>query len=406
MDNENLLNRFIEYTKINTQSNPNSESIPSSPNELDLIKLLEKQLKEWNLDVKVDQYGYLTLLIKANTSKKVPAIGFLAHCDTAPDYSGANVNAQVIKNYQGQDIPFKDGDKLSAEQFKDLNNYLNQTIICTDGTTLLGCDDKGGIAIIMEAIKYFIDNPEIEHGDIYIAFTLDEEVGTGVDHFDLANFKPDFAYTIDGEELGEFNYETFNAAALSITFKGLNVHPGNAKNVMINSMEKALQFHSKLPAFEKPEYTEKYEGFYMLNNIEGNVEKTTMNYIIRDHSKELFEYRKNVILKIIEECQKNDVNFNVEYDLKDQYYNMAEKVKEKQIALDLALKAYELNNVKANVKAIRGGTDGSKLSFKGIPCPNIFTGAHNLHGKYEYACLESMAKARDIIIDIIKLACT
>ncbi|MDR1019064.1 MAG: peptidase T, partial [Lachnospiraceae bacterium] len=255
MDNKDLLNRFLEYAKIDTQANPDSETIPTAEKEKDMIKLLEKQLNALGIENHVDKYGFLSLRIPSNTSKKVHSIGFLAHCDTAPDASGANVNPQIIENYQGQDVPFKDGEYLSPSRFPELKNIVGKTLICTDGTTLLGSDDKSGVASIMEALKYFVEHPEEEHGEIYGAFTLDEEVGTGVDNFALDNFKPDFAFTVDGGELGELNYETFNAAMLHIKFEGINVHPGSAKGKMINSSEVAIEFHNKLPKYDKPEYT-------------------------------------------------------------------------------------------------------------------------------------------------------
>lgn len=401
--NNDLLDRFLEYVKIDTQSDPTSDKIPSTTKQLELIELLKGQLKDFNLEPVIDKYGYLSVVLPNNTTRDdIPKIGFLAHVDTSPDYSGRDVKPQIYENYQGQDIVFASNEVFSPKQFNELNDYLNQTIITTDGTTLLGSDDKAGVAIIMEAVKYLMENQDIEHGDIFIAFTLDEEIGTGIDTFDLTNFKPDFAYTIDGGPIGELNYETFNAAGLKITFKGLNVHPGSAYNVMVNSMELAHEFHSRLPYYDKPEYTKDYEGFFMLNGIEGNVEKTTMSYIIRDHNYEVFKYRKEFIERIIKQMKEKHENLEVSYEMKDQYYNMKEKILEKEIAIDLARDAMKLNDIKPDIIPIRGGTDGSKLSFEGIPCPNIFTGGHNFHGKYEFTCLESMEKARDVILTIIK----
>lgn len=401
MDNKDLLERFLEYIKIDTQSDPSSNSIPSAQKELDMIKLLQKQLDELKVAYHTDEYGFTSIKIPGNVDG-IPAIGFLAHVDTAPDYNGANVNPQIIENYQGQDISFKNGEIFSPNKFSELNDYIGKTLITTDGTSLLGSDDKSGVAIIMELIKYFVENPEEKHGDIYAAFTLDEEIGTGVDNFDLTYFKPDFAYTIDGGELGELNYETFNAASLQITFNGLNVHPGSAKDKMVNSMEIAQEFHAKLPKYDKPEYTENYEGFFMLMSLAGSVEKTNAHYIIRDHSTELFEYRKDYLERLILETKKLYPNLDLEYTMSDQYYNMRDKVLEVENSIELAKKAMKLNDVTPIVRPIRGGTDGSKLSFRDVPCPNLFTGGHNFHGKYEFTCLESMGKARDVAISIIK----
>ncbi|MEG0284294.1 MAG: peptidase T [Erysipelotrichales bacterium] len=400
---QKMLDRFIGYTKIDTQSDPSSSSIPSTKKQYDMINLLSKQLDALKVEHFIDDKGFLNALIKSNSNKEISKVGFLAHVDTAPDYNGKDVNAQVIENYQGQDIPFKDGGKLSAKQFPELLDYINQTIITTDGTSLLGGDDKAGVSIIMEMIEYFVANPEVEHGDIYIAFTIDEEIGTGVDNFDLSFFKPDFAYTIDGGEIGEFSYETFNAAGLSLNLKGLNVHPGDAKDKMINAMEAAYYFHSLLPALAKPEHTEDYEGFIMLMGIDGSVENTSASYIIRDHSMEKFNAKKELVEKAIKQTLNAFPGLEIDYTLKNQYYNMKEKVVEKQEAIDVALAAYKKNDVDANVMPIRGGTDGSKLSFREVPCPNIFTGGHNFHGKNEFTCLDSMVKAKDIIIDIVKL---
>ena len=401
MKDEALLQRFLEYVKIDTQSDPSSASIPSTSKELDMIDLLEKQLKELKIKTTREQYGFLVAFIPSNTDKKVPGIGFLAHVDTAPDYSGLEVKPQIFENYQGQDITFADGEVLSSKGFPELKDAINKTLITTDGTTLLGSDDKAGVSVIMEMLKHFVEHPELKHGDIYAAFTLDEEIGTGVDNFDLTHFKPEFAYTVDGGELGELNYETFNAAGLVIEFKGLSVHPGSAKNKMINAMEVGFQFHSMLPRLDRPEYTEDYEGFYALMGAEGNIEHAKFNYIIRDHSSEVFEYRKNEVEMIIAKLKEWHGEDTIKYELKDQYYNMKEPVQAKQIALDLAVKAMEDNGVKPLIRPIRGGTDGSKLSFRGIPCPNLFTGGYNFHGKYEFNIFDDMIKAKNVIIDIV-----
>lgn len=401
MKDQALLNRFLEYVKIDTQADPSSESIPSAKKELDMIDLLEKQLKELNINTTREKYGFLVALIPSNTDKKVPAIGFLAHVDTAPDYAGKDVKPNIIENYQGEDIKFADGEVLSTKSFPELKDAINKTLITTDGTTLLGSDDKAGVSVIMEMLKHFVDHPELKHGDIYAAFTLDEEIGTGVDNFDLAHFKPEFAYTIDGGELGELNYETFNAAGLVLEIKGLSVHPGSAKNKMINAMEVGFKFHSMLPDLDRPEYTEDYEGFYALMQASGGIEHAKFNYIIRDHSKEVFEYRKNEVEMIIAKLQEWYGKDIIKYELNDQYYNMKEPVLEKQIALDLAVEAMKQNGVEPLIRPIRGGTDGSKLSFRGIPCPNLFTGGYNFHGKYEFNIFDDMIKAKDVIIDIV-----
>lgn len=401
MENKDLLKRFLEYIKIDTQSDPTSETIPSAKKEWDMIKLLEKQLTELKVDYHTDKYGFISAKILGNVTG-VPAIGFLAHVDTAADYNGANVNPQIFENYQGQDIPFKDGEIFSAEKFPELKDYLGKTIITTDGTSLLGGDDKAGVSAIMEVVKYLMENPNEKHGDVYVAFTIDEEIGTGVDNFDLANFKPDFAYTVDGGELGELNYETFNAASLQIDFKGLNVHPGSAKDKMINSMEIAHQFHASLPKYDKPEYTENYEGFFLLMGITGTVENSSMTYFIRDHSTELFNYRKDYLERLITETKKANPGLEIKYTIHDQYYNMRDKVLEVESSIELAKKAMEENDVTPIIRPIRGGTDGSKLSFRGISCPNLFTGGHNFHGKYEFTCLDSIGKARDVVLSIVK----
>ncbi|WP_423363188.1 peptidase T [Mycoplasma sp. P36-A1] len=403
MNNEKLLQRFISYTKVNTQSNPNSTTIPSTKEQKDLAKILKNQLQEMNLIVKEDSNGYLVATLKSNLDYKVDKIGFVAHIDTSSDYSGENVKAIIHRNYNGQDIVFKTGEVMSVERFNELKKYQNQTLITSDGTTLLGGDDKAGIAIIMEMLEYYSNNKAILHGDIIVAFTFDEEIGSGIDNFDLEYFKPDYAYTVDGGEIGELNYETFNAASLKVEIQGLNVHPGSAKNKMINSLEKAYEFHSMLPKADKPELTDNYQGFYMLTNMSGDVEKSILEYIIRDHNSDIFEYRKKYIYQIVEQMKKEQKDLQIEVTIKDQYYNMAIPILKNPKCVEIAKKAFIKNDITPNIKAIRGGTDGSKLSYDGILCPNIFTGGNNFHGRFEFTVLESMAKARDIIIDIVKI---
>ncbi len=397
---ENMINRFTEYVKFDTQSDPQSNTRPSTKKQFDLLNLLEKQLIDLGLVVDYDkENGYIYAKLEGNT--KAPAIGFLAHVDTAPDLSGKDVKPQVIDNYDGSVIKLNNDYSLDPEVFSSLNNYINKTLITTSGDTLLGADDKAGIAEIMEAIT-FIKNNNIEHGDIWVSFTTDEEIGTGVDFFDVKRFPVDFAYTIDGLEIGEMEFENFNAASASISIEGKSIHPGSAKNQMINAGEVANQFHNSLPKGKKPEYTDGYDGFYMLTSMETNIEKATLNYIIRDHDTEKFENMKKEIENIYNAIVKPNA-INSELIIKDQYFNMKEKVLEKPYIIDIAKEAMKNVNITPIVGPIRGGTDGSRLSFMGIPCPNIFTGGHNAHGRYEYVCVDSMLKASELVVEIAKL---
>ncbi len=397
---ENMIDRFTEYVKIDTQSDPQSSTRPSTKKQLDLLDLLENQLKELGLFVDYDRdNGYIYAKLEGNVSG--PAVGFLAHVDTAPDLSGKNVKPNVIEKYDGSVIKLNEEYSLDPNIFNSLNNYINKTLITTSGDTLLGADDKAGIAEIMEAIT-FIKNNNIEHSDIWVSFTTDEEIGTGVDFFDVSRFPVDFAYTIDGLEIGEMEFENFNAASASITIEGKSIHPGSAKNQMINAGEVANQFHVALPKGKKPEYTDGYDGFYMLTSMETNIEKATLSYIIRDHDKEIFENMKKEIENLYNAIVKPNA-ITSELIIKDQYFNMKEKVLEKPYIIDIAKDAMKNVEITPIVGPIRGGTDGSRLSFMGIPCPNIFTGGHNAHGRYEYVCVDSMLKASELVVEIAKL---
>lgn len=401
-----VYNRFIRYAKIDTQSDPASETCPSTKKQFHLAKELVKELNGMGLqDVSLDENGYVMATLPSNIGKDVPVIGFISHMDTSPDFTGQGVNPQVVKNYDGKDIMLNEEDDivLSPVDFPELLKYIGQDIITTDGTTLLGADDKAGIAEIVSAVEYLCENPDIKHGTIKIGFTPDEEIGRGADKFDIKKFGADFAYTLDGGEIGELEYENFNASFAKITIKGRNVHPGTAKNQMINSMMIAMELHAMLPVQERPEFTEKYEGFYMLINIEGTVENTSMSYIIRDHNMAKFR-KKNVLLENAVEFLNSKYGAGtVELKLKDQYYNMKEKIDPVMHIVYTAEEAMKQLNIKPIIKAIRGGTDGSKLSFMGLPTPNIFTGGHNYHGRFEYIPIQSMEKSVEVILKIIEL---
>lgn len=406
---EKLVKRFLDYVKFDTQSEMDSKSYPSTDKQLVLGKALAEEMKALGLsDVEMDSYGYVTATLPSNTDKKLPVIGFLAHMDTAPDFTGENIKTQIVSNYDGGDILLNKEAAivLSPTIFPELKKYIGQDLITTDGTTLLGADNKAGIAEIMTAIEYLIMHPEIKHGTIRIAFTPDEEIGSGVDHFNVDKFNADFAYTIDGGEIGELEYESFNAAQAKIRINGCNTHPGQAKNKMKNSLEIAMELNSMLPSNEKPMYTEGCEGYYHLNDMNGNVEKAYMHYILRDHDRSKFESRKNRMEKIAGYLNDKYGENTIELTLKDQYYNMREKIEPVIHIVDTAKKAMEEVGVKPIIKAIRGGTDGSRLSYMGLPTPNIFTGGHNYHGKYEFIPIQSMHKAVDVILKIIELYST
>ena len=400
---ENIIKRFVSYVTIDTESDPSNPNFPSTEKQWNLAHLLEKELNEIGLeDVVLDENCYLMATLPSNIDYKVPTIGFISHIDTSPDFTGKNVNPQIHSNYDGNDIVLNKAQNivLSPDYFDDMLQYKGQTIITTDGTTLLGADDKAGITEIVSAMEYLIQNPQIKHGTIRICFTPDEEVGKGAHLFDVEKFNADWAYTMDGSQIGELEYENFNAASAKITIEGKIVHPGYAKGKMINSMTIASDFMRNLPANEVPEKTTGYEGFFHLHDLTGTVEKTVLEYIIRDHDFDLFEKRKSFIEQIGVDFNKKYGKKTVNIEIKDQYFNMKEKIVPVMHIVTIAKEAMEEIGVKPLIKAIRGGTDGSQLSFKGLPCPNIFAGGHNFHGKYEYVPAESMIKATEVIVRI------
>ncbi len=395
--------RFLEYVKLNTKSDETTRVTPSTKGQLVLAEKLFNELKELGLkDARISEHGYVYATLEKNCNKDIPAIGFIAHMDTAPDYSGENVNPKIIENYDGGDIKLNDSEILSPKFSPELRQYIGQRLITTDGKTLLGADDKAGIAEIMTAVEYLINHPEIEHGDIKIGFTPDEEIGEGADHFDVEGFGADFAYTMDGGRIGELEFENFNAAGVKVKIKGVNVHPGYAKDKMLNSIMVANEFINSLPLNEVPENTERYEGFYHLTDINATVENTTLSYIIRDFFKDSFEERKNKIREIEKELNKKYGEGTVVAEIKDQYNNMKEKIEPVMHIVENAQEAMIEANVTPNIRPIRGGTDGARLSFMGLPTPNIFAGGENFHGKYEYVPVESMEKAVEVIINIVK----
>ncbi|MBN2214640.1 MAG: peptidase T [Bacteroidales bacterium] len=401
---EKLVERFIKYVKINTQSNENIENTPSTEGQLVLAEMLAEELKVIGLeDVLLDKNGYLMATLPANIEKEVPVIGFIAHLDTSPDLSGENVNPQIIEKFSGKNIVLhqKRNIVLSPVDFPSLNNYVGQPLIATDGQTLLGADNKAGIAEIVTAMEYLVKNPKISHGPVRIAFTPDEETGRGADKFDIERFNAGFAYTIDGGGLGEIEYENFNAAKARITIQGLDVHPGSAKNKMKNSMLIAMELNSMLPGHQTPEHTENYEGFYHLTEFKGTVENTSVNYIIRDHDKDEFNRKKDLLIKIVDHLNLKYGPRTVKIIMVDQYYNMREKIMSSFHVVELALEAMKELGIKSKVIPIRGGTDGARLSFMGLPCPNLFTGGHNFHSRYEYIPVHSMEKA---VMTIVKIA--
>lgn len=401
-----LTNRFLKYVSFTTTSDENKETTPSTPEQMVFANYLAEELKSVGLqDVELDKNGYLMATLPANTDSVLPTIGFIAHMDTSPDMSGENVKPKIIKNYDGNAI-LLNAEKnivLSPEQFPELLQYKGQDLIVTDGTTLLGADDKAGIAEIVSAMDFLIKHPEIKHGKVRVAFTPDEEIGRGASYFDVEKFGAEWAYTIDGGEVGELEYENFNAASAKVTFHGCNVHPGYAKNKMINSMLVAQQFAAMLPQRETPEHTEGYEGFYHLIAMSGEVELSTLTYIIRDHDRNCFESRKTEMQRLVDKINTEFGNGTATIELKDQYYNMKEKIEPVMHVVDLAYKAMEMAEIEPKVKPIRGGTDGAQLSFKGLPCPNLFAGGHSFHGRYEFVPIQSMHKAKEVIINIIKL---
>ncbi|NLY66602.1 MAG: peptidase T [Tissierellia bacterium] len=400
-----VLKRFLEYVKIETTSDANSDTSPSTEGQLEFARKLVEELKDLGLeDVSLDDKGYVMATLPSNIDKKVPTIGFIAHMDTSPDMSGKDVKPKIVENYDGGDIVLNEEKNiiLSVSEFPELKNYIGHTIITTDGTTLLGADNKAGIAEIITAVEYLIENPQLPHGTVKIAFTPDEEIGRGADHFDVEKFNADFAYTVDGGPIGDLNYENFNAASANISIQGTNIHPGTAKNLMVNSMQVAIELHNMLPVNERPEFTEGYEGFYHLVGFNGNVEKTEIYYIIRDHDMQKFNKKKETLEKIVEFLNYKYGNI-ITLDIKDTYYNMKEIIKDRMEIIELAKRAMEEVGVKPLISPIRGGTDGARLSYMGLSCPNIFTGGHNFHGRYEYISLSSMEKAVEVILKIIDL---
>ncbi len=403
---QNITDRFLRYIKIDTQSDPNNPAFPSTEKQWDLANLLVEELKEIGMhDVSIDENAYIMATLPSNVDFEVPSIGFIAHFDTSPDFTAENVNPQLHPNYDGKDIVLnkKDNIILSPGYFEDLLLYKGQTLITTDGNTLLGADDKAGIAEIISAMEYLIQNPAIKHGTIKVGFTPDEEVGKGAHKFDVEKFGAEWAYTMDGSQVGELEYENFNAAGAKVTISGTIVHPGYAKGKMINSMLIAADFIKALPENEVPERTEGYEGFFHLHDMKGEVEKTVLEYIIRDHDIDLFQNRKKQFQAIVDQMNKNLGSDLISVEIKDQYFNMREKVEPVMHIVDIAEEAMKQLNIKPLIKAIRGGTDGSQLSYKGLPCPNIFAGGHNFHGRYEYVAIESLEKARDVIIKIAEI---
>ena len=401
-----IIDRFIGYVTIDTESDPNSETTPSTAKQWDLANKLVEELKEIGLsDVTIDENAYIMATLPSNVNHEVPTIGFISHFDTSPDFTGANVKPQIVKNYDGKDIVLNTEKNivLSPDYFEDLLMYKGQTLITTDGTTLLGADDKAGITEIVTAMEYLINHPEIKHGTIKIGFTPDEEIGRGAHKFDVKKFGADWAYTMDGSQVGELEYENFNAAGAKITVKGKIVHPGYAKGKMVNSMYYASEFINTLPRLETPEHTEGYEGFFHLHNIEGDVEETTLQYIVRDHDMDKFEARKALLEKIVIDLNTKYESEVFKIELNDQYFNMKEKVEPVMHIVDIAEEAMKAVGVTPLIKAIRGGTDGSQLSYMGLPCPNIFAGGHNFHGRYEYVPVESMQKAVEVICKIAEL---
>nr|WP_188606276.1 peptidase T [Aquaticitalea lipolytica] len=405
-DMQNIIDRFISYIIIDTESDPKSSTTPSTLKQWDLANKLVEELKTIGMqDVTIDENAYIMATLPSNVNHDVPTIGFISHFDTTPDFTGANVNPQIIKNYNGKDIILneEEGIILSPDLFDDLLQYKGQTLITTDGTTLLGADDKAGITEIITAMEYLINHPEIKHGKIRVGFTPDEEIGRGAHKFDVEKFGADWAYTMDGSQIGELEYENFNAAGAVIKVKGKIVHPGYAKGKMINSMYIATEFINSLPELETPEHTENYQGFFHLSSIEGKVEETILQYIIRDHDKKHFEARKEMIQNLADEINSQYEREVIVVEIKDQYYNMKEKVEPVMHIVDIAEEAMKQLGIKPLIKPIRGGTDGSQLSYMGLPCPNIFAGGHNFHGRYEYVPVESMVKATQVICKIAEL---
>lgn len=402
---EKLIERLIRYAKIDTQSDFENDATPSTPGQWDLLAELEKEMKNIGLEeVEVDDHGYLFGTLPANTEEQRPVIGFLAHVDTATDFTGKGVNPQRVENYDGKNISLNDKVAMRTADFPALQNYIGHTLITTDGTTLLGADNKAGIAEIMTAMEYLIEHPEIEHGKIRVGFTPDEEIGRGPHKFDVARFGADYAYTMDGGPLGELQYESFNAASAKLTIHGTSVHPGSAKNKMVNAITVATRFQAEMPSDEVPEKTEGYEGFIHLNNFNGSVEQAVLQYIVRDFDKDKFEAKKRHMEQVAAELQKEFGEQAIELELEDQYYNMREKIEPVMEIVDQAEQAMKTLGLSPDIIPVRGGTDGSQLSYMGLPTPNIFTGGENYHGKFEFISAENMEKATQVIVEVAKIA--
>ena len=402
---EKILDRFLRYVSVDTQSDENSESQPSSAKQLDLLRMLRDELTAMGVEATLDEYGYVMATLPSNIDRKVPVVGFIAHVDTSPDASGANVRPQIIENYDGGDIALKGvpGLFLKPSEFPELLGHKGETIIPTDGTTLLGADDKAGVAEIMNAVQYMVEHPEFKHGEIRIGFTPDEEIGRGVVKFDVKKFGAEYAYTMDGGEVGELEFENFNAASAKIHIQGRNVHPGYAKGKMKNAILIGMELNSLLPVQQRPEFTEGYEGFFHIISFKGSVEEADFGYIIRDHDRAKFEEKKEVIGKCVAFINEKYGEGTASLEVKDQYYNMRQQVEPYYFIVEKAVKAMEMEGIEARIQPIRGGTDGANLSFKGLPCPNIFAGGLNFHGKMEFAPLESIEKASRVVLNIISL---
>ena len=399
-----ITERFLNYTKFDTQSAENSDCVPSTPKQLVFAEYLKKELKAEGLDdVEMDEKGYIYATLKANIKENVPTIGFIAHYDTSPDCSGANVNAQIVRHYDGTDILLSEGIVSSPKRFPELLRHVGEDLIVTDGTTLLGADDKAGIAEIVQAMVYLQQHPEIKHGNIRVAFNPDEEIGMGAHHFDVEKFGCEWAYTMDGGDVGELEFENFNAASAKVRIKGVSVHPGYAKGKMVNANRLATEFATMLPDDETPETTEGYQGFYHLTSIQACTEEAQLSYIIRDHDRDIFEKRKRFIKEAGEQMNEKYGEGTVDVEVKDQYYNMKEKVTPQMHVIDMVLHAMQQVSVAPKVKPIRGGTDGAQLSFRGLPCPNIFAGGVNFHGPYEFISIQSMEKAIQVIVKLCEL---
>lgn len=401
---EKVAERFISYAKQYTTSDPESKTYPSTDRQLTFMKKMASELKSIGLDeVDMDKFGYVTATIPANGVENSPVVGFIAHVDTSPDFSGENVNPQIFQNYDGAPIKLKNGVVIDPKEFPELLNYRGQDIITADGTTLLGADDKAGVAEIVTAAEIMVQSKSLKHGKIRIAFTPDEEIGKGTDHFDVTKFGADFAYTLDGGEIGELEFENFNAAGAKIHIMGRSVHPGAAKNKMVNALNVAHQLIGMLPAAQRPEHTEKYEGFFHLLSMNGTVESADLQYLIRDHSFEKFEQKKKLLQEAVNFVNADLGRDLVELKLEDQYYNMLKQIKPVMYVIDIAKAAMKDAGVDPKIKAIRGGTDGARLSYDGLPCPNIFAGGHNFHGPFEFVPIQSMTKSVEVILNIAKL---